>query len=388
MSTAALMELGATGDQDNNFIGNPEITFFKEETKRYTNFSQFCIETPFNKYNVADVPRSCNLVKDFCLCFTSNCKMNQNEIFNKIKSVYLEIGGQNIVQFSVYCLYIHLFMKNEEINTVPVYNEEGYIVYKYNIPINFTHFYIPLIALQYHNVKVRLKIQEIKEIPFNLIKKHPESKELDVLFQRLPRELIIKIYKYVIQFQNVFQTKIKMKLQTKCTFLDIEERRKFVQESHEFLTEDHQFTGTFKKEEGQTEFSTRLNFTHCVKYFAVFVSKSENEIDLSHNIDPIVKMRTVLNRHNGDYKDPLLLRITEPKKLIGKELPMGIYLISYALKPQEYQPSGVLNFSRIYNATLEIIFPPNSPEYYVSVTACSYNQLRVMNGMGGLFYAQ
>ena len=67
------------------------------------------------------------------------------------------------------------------------------------------------------------------------------------------------------------------------------------------------------------------------------------------------------------------------------------YLYSFALQPEEHQPSGTCNFSRIDNAVLELSVSTigNSPHpgQCVDIYAVNYNVLRVMSGMAGLAYS-
>jgi hypothetical protein len=69
----------------------------------------------------------------------------------------------------------------------------------------------------------------------------------------------------------------------------------------------------------------------------------------------------------------------------------GICVYSFALKPEEHQPSGTCNFSRIDKATLQLTVSPNTVRNgrtaQVRVYAVNYNVLRVMSGMGGLAYS-
>jgi hypothetical protein len=85
---------------------------------------------------------------------------------------------------------------------------------------------------------------------------------------------------------------------------------------------------------------------------------------------------------------------------------VGVNVYSFALKPEEHQPSGTCNFSRIDNAVLNLTLSPNtlkaatgrtvngttltagSPlSAQVRIYAVNYNVLRVMSGMGGLAYS-
>ena len=69
----------------------------------------------------------------------------------------------------------------------------------------------------------------------------------------------------------------------------------------------------------------------------------------------------------------------------------GINLYSFALRPEEHQPSGTCNFSRIDNATLQLVLSNATVEgtktAKVRVYATNYNVLRVMSGTGGLAYS-
>jgi hypothetical protein len=70
---------------------------------------------------------------------------------------------------------------------------------------------------------------------------------------------------------------------------------------------------------------------------------------------------------------------------------VGICVYSFALKPEEHQPSGTCNFSRIDKATLQLTVSVNTVRSgrtaQVRVYAVNYNVLRVMSGMGGLAYS-
>jgi hypothetical protein len=74
--------------------------------------------------------------------------------------------------------------------------------------------------------------------------------------------------------------------------------------------------------------------------------------------------------------------------------PINVY--SFAISPEEHQPSGTCNFSRIDNTTLVFdsvqstgagTFPSKSCPYYFRSYAVNYNIFRIMSGMGGLAYS-
>jgi hypothetical protein len=69
----------------------------------------------------------------------------------------------------------------------------------------------------------------------------------------------------------------------------------------------------------------------------------------------------------------------------------GVNVYSFALSPEQHQPSGTCNFSRIDNATLQLVLSNATVEgtktAKVRVYATNYNVLRIMSGMGGLAYS-
>ena len=69
----------------------------------------------------------------------------------------------------------------------------------------------------------------------------------------------------------------------------------------------------------------------------------------------------------------------------------GINVYSFALRPEEHQPSGTCNFSRIDNASIQMVVSANTVRAggmaNVRVYATNYNVLRIMSGMGGLAYS-
>ena len=67
----------------------------------------------------------------------------------------------------------------------------------------------------------------------------------------------------------------------------------------------------------------------------------------------------------------------------------SINVYSFALKPEEHQPSGTLNMSRIDTATLMVTAKPSANTSYqgINIYAVNYNVLRILSGMGGLAYS-
>jgi hypothetical protein len=108
--------------------------------------------------------------------------------------------------------------------------------------------------------------------------------------------------------------------------------------------------------------------------------------------NPVVTAKLQLNgqdrfsEREGSYFD-----LVQPYQHHTRAPDTGINVYSFALRPEEHQPSGSCNFSRIDNATLQLVLSSNtisdSKTAKVRVYATNYNVLRVMSGMGGLAYS-
>ena len=112
----------------------------------------------------------------------------------------------------------------------------------------------------------------------------------------------------------------------------------------------------------------------------------------------VEKAKLQLNGHDrfqerkGDY-----FNYVQPYQHHSQTPAVGINVYSFGLKPEEHQPSGTCNFSRIDNATLQLTVTANTlapkqcdatlQNAKVRVYATNYNVLRIMSGMGGLAYS-
>jgi len=85
---------------------------------------------------------------------------------------------------------------------------------------------------------------------------------------------------------------------------------------------------------------------------------------------------------NGNFQIYLPTSFTQ-----NQNLAQYIYTYSFALSPEEHQPSGTCNFSRIDNAVLQIDYTDKTAAKNLKVFAVNYNVLRIMSGMGGLAYS-
>jgi hypothetical protein len=108
--------------------------------------------------------------------------------------------------------------------------------------------------------------------------------------------------------------------------------------------------------------------------------------------NPVVTAKLQLNgqdrfsEREGSYFD-----VVQPFQHHTRAPDTGINLYSFALRPEEHQPSGSCNFSRIDNAVLQLVLSSgtvaSTSTAKVRVYALSYNVLRVMSGMAGIAYS-
>jgi len=375
-----LMQLVAYGAQDIYLTGNPQITFFKVVYRRHTNFAMEAIEQTWNGSSTTDgrctatISRNGDLVNRMYLQVKGTTAQHQdNPGASYITNVELEIGGQKIDKHSGHWMEVwaELTEPNPSGTVSADNNGDGTLFQKmaamggFNADIQGTadEFYIPLqfwfcrnpglalplIALQYHEVKVILTHTIVGK------------------FGASPSHSLFCDYIY----------------------LDTDERRRFAQVSHEYLIEQVQeqtiATGAGSKD---------LNFNHPVKELVWSLASSKVGATANTGVGA-GDFHLKLNGHDRfaarDYRYFTRTQVWQHHTGAGglnSFVATGtqndsIAVYSFALKPEEHQPSGTCNFSRIDNAQL------------VAATACTadtvfavnYNVLRIMSGMGGLAYS-
>jgi len=501
------MQLVAYGAQDVYLTGNPQITFWKVTYRRYTNFSMESIEQTFN--GQADFGRrvTCTISRNGDLAYRTYLQVTLPEISNTlanharwldfpghqlISQVELEIGGQRIDR--QYGDWMHIWTQL----TLSAEQTRGYnkmighttqLVYVTDpsyadvdgpcgadgapaqvcaprkalpettlyIPLQFWFcrspgLALPLIALQYHEVKINLDLRPIDECLWAVT---------DVADNGTAS----------VQATNAYaQSLVAASLYVDYVFLDTDERRRMAQNPHEYLIEQLQFTGD--ESVGSSSNKIKLNFNHPCKELVWVVQpdanvdycssfKSGNSLyhtlgaqpfnytdavdalpnsmaafnadaaDVISNtglfteanaavegaagapavsdaasfvlaetaldmhcwgLNPVVVAKLQLNgqdrfsEREGTYFDQV-----QPFQAHTRAPDTGINVYSFALRPEEHQPSGSCNFSRIDNATLQLVLSnatvSGQNTAKVRVYATNYNVLRVMSGMGGLAYS-
>jgi len=285
-----------------------------------------------------------------------------------IDSVEIEIGGQRIDKH--YGDWLAIW--NELSQTEGHWNGykqmvEGTTLY---IPLQFWFnrnpgLALPLIALQYHEVKLNIKFSPKVDVYDNLITPETDSTPA----YTMPVSLLADV-------GNMRSAS----LYVDYIYLDTDERRRFAQVSHEYLIEQLQFTGD---ESGSNKI--KMNFNHPVKEL-IWVEKN-NTTEIGTYTTTYDSAKIQLNGHERfSVRKPSYFQCVQPYQHHNRvPTNKGINVYSFALKPEEHQPSGTCNMSRIDNATLNL--DGVSKTSTIKVFAVNYNVLRVMSGMGGLAYS-
>jgi len=225
----------------------------------------------------------------------------------------------------------------------------------------------------------------------------------------------------IFQFQPCLQHD-KPELWCDYIYLDTDERRRFAQVSHEYLIEQLQLN-TFEVVSGENTMICNLHFNHPVKeliwvnlnsdYWGKFINEMPAESAFWSLCKPVSTHKECLLKLNGHdrfekrsmdhftrtqpyqhhtsfgldrFKVLNIITYGESQFLNPISDTIGVY--SFCLKPEEHQPSGTCNFSRIDTVQL-IITGDISVEFgsTLQVYAINYNVLRIMSGMGGLAYS-
>jgi len=538
-----LMQLVAYGAQDVYLTGNPQITFWKVSYRRYTNFAMESIEQTFN--GQADFGRrvTCTISRNGDLAYRTYLQVTLPEINQGMKGsganddgvyarwldfpgeqliaqVEVEIGGQRIDR--QYGDWMHIwnqltltseqqrgyyqmignttqltFLTDPSFNAVDGPCESGAptqvcaprnALPETTLYVPFQFWYcrnpglaLPLIALQYHEVKINLDIRPIDECLFAVgsLSCPSGSNKVTTAYN---------------------QSLVAASLYVDYVFLDTDERRRMAQNPHEYLIEQLQFTGD--ESVGSSSNKIKLNFNHPCKEL-IWVVQPDGNVDYCASLEcgqPLNKVlgaqpfnytdaidvlpnaihafggpdavaettQSYINDNmfndagavdltgasgdywseaNGQYTNPnfapdaaddfmnsgvsdagtfvlsetsidmhcwgenpvvtgklqlngqdrfseregTYFDLVQPYQHHTRNPDTGINVYSFALRPEEHQPSGSCNFSRIDNATLQLVLSNATVQgtrtAKVRVYATNYNVLRVMSGMGGLAYS-
>jgi hypothetical protein len=422
------MQLVAYGAQDVYLTGSPKVTFFQAVYKRHTNFAMENIEQVVNG-TAADgarlsvtVARNGDLIgemyleleADVAAVLSDNATASGEWVAERaVADIELTIGGQRIDKHyqKWWRLYSELYLdeakKAQYGKMASAATTDKNKVY---LPLIFFFnrnpgLYLPLIALQYHEVRLDITLSSAYSIYF-----------------------------------TTGSTKNAVKVWGNYVYLDTEERRRFAQKGHEYLIEQVQHTGVDTVDAATNGKQVRLSYNHPVKelvwcFSANGTSPEYNDMWDTSNADS-ANVTTVSNANvTRDSTNATVtsfstigapLMVANGNQWVSEEAnsggPMntfklilngqdrfkeqsgkyfnqvqpfyhhsgnpylGIYSYSFALKPEEHQPTGTCNFSRIDNAQVEVKTKGGS-KTSMHMFAVNYNVLRIQSGMGGLAFS-
>jgi hypothetical protein len=405
-----LMQLVAYGAQDIYLTGNPQITFFKVVYRRHTNFSMEHIQQTFkgtpaaSARVVATISRNGDLVHDCYLKVKPDGAILTTQLnpgHNIIDNIECEIGGQLIDRQYGHWMEAHAELtqnigarssEGNNWNAPSGHGDTNFVVAAgHSIPSNFqltagaggciidlahnAYFYVPLQFWFNRHVGLSLPLIALQYHEVNIIVTFTGS-----------------------AFTNVCNTNAP-ELWANYIYLDTDERRRFAQVSHEYLIEQIQLQ-EFSCSSSSSTF--KLNFNHPVKELIWWFGATAWGSN-----DPTSGSLGAATGYGADYANTILLKLNGHDRFAAQSIDyftryqpikyhtnyqcvslvldsIGVY--SFALKPEEHQPSGTCNFSRIDSSQL-IIEGGLAGTRTLYVYAVNYNVLRIMSGMGGLAYS-
>jgi hypothetical protein len=459
------MQLVAYGAQDVYLTGNPKVTFFQAVYKRHTNFAMELIQqttngSPSSSGRVSvTIARNGDLVGNMHIALqplspnggsttltSNNAAFDLNWVAERaIADIELTIGGQRIDKHyqAWWRLYSEVFLNETDKyawakmttqSNPQLASATPASPCKVFLPLLFFFnrnpgLYLPLIALQYHEVRLDFDLS--------------------------------------VYYTNYFGTTNAFEVWANYVYLDTEERRRFAQKGHEYLIEQVQHTGgdqltTGTSSEGAIQL-VRLSFNHPVKELVwcyinpagsaqaqlnsmwnfcsntANVNVTSNVLMLSasnnwmvpnttgvpviingagmslassgivpatgncywveegnpyysgaqgYEVGPLHLFKVILNGQDR-FKEQLGKYFNQIQPFYhhtGIPYP-GIYVYSFALQPEEHQPTGTCNFSRIDNAQVSVQLKSNITNTLQKLFAVNYNILRIQSGMGGLAFS-
>jgi hypothetical protein len=265
---------------------------------------------------------------------------------------------------------------------------------------------LPLIALQYHEVRINLQFNDLQNLCWDATP--AVTSDLHSVRTRVNAANLVAASLYVDYI-----------------YLDTDERRKFAQVSHEYLIETLQFTGAESINSSTNRL--KLNFNHPCKELVWVVQRdsfvscddtvinpwkgqqpfnysdwwdraslesgySVTRVEGMAGKNPVVTALIQLNGHDRfTVREGRYFNEVQPYQHHTNVPAVGINVYSFALSPEQHQPSGTCNLSRIDNTTLMLTVSNNAvgtaTSSSVRVYATNYNVLRVLSGMGGLAYS-
>jgi len=472
------MQLVAYGAQDIYLTGNPQITFFKVVYRRHTNFSMETIEQTISGIpssggnSTVTISRNGDLVYKI---YVTNDNTGVTDGSQMVSEVELEIGGQRIDRHYQEWMDVWNELSTPESKAIGLKSMQGAVsdqvasgVDMVQVPLQFWFcrnpgLALPLIALQYHEVKLKFTwgtstaaggtptckvwadyiyldtderrrfAQVSHEYLIEQLQKDSfpgDKKTFNLNFNHPVKELIwtsadTNVYvdaklvlnghdRFEPQEEEYFQLRQPYQYHTNIPGANVTYNNSAIllptgpidtgvrflsgacaptkaivaavgSAPSASITFDSLTTVIPEKGDMLDITFTNISTTDSRGPYSFIVTDRSAVDDPVITVSPSITELEIPDSYGVD--DELKIIITSRQKAHDPDvsnLTKKINVYSFALKPEEHQPSGTCNFSRIDNA--QLIFNTANGEAF-NIYAVNYNVLRIMSGMGGLAYS-
>lgn len=456
-----LLQLVATGKQDLFLTGNPQISFFKMVYRRHTNFAiesqpMYFDGTPnFGQRITCLIPRRGDLLGrvylDVVLPMIYDTAGNPLSYTNSvghalIQEITFEIGEQEIDRQTGEWMEIWTQLTtppgqrealNELIGRVETYTmsatnkiQPGYSTAQPPLPssdglhlliplqfyfCNNPGLYIPLIALQYSPIRINITLRPLQQLFWVPLPTPPASQQTQ-LTQGTACTTQVSCTSQITS----------MMLWGEYIYLDVDERRMFVSTTHEYVIEQVQYTPPHALTGSQNTATVSVEFNHPIKEFIFVVQRDVMEglnewfnysnlatgeetpaavLPYINSNAPAGRLDLISNatlqldgQDRFTTRNPQYFRLQQPyDHHTTTPVPSFIYNYCFALRPEDIQPTGTMNASRIDSIVWQIqmnnvLSNPTIPLWqqrgncHIVVYGHNYNVFRVINGFGGLLF--
>ena len=338
--SGGIAQLVAVGAQDAHLVGQPEVSFFRSNYRRHTNFAQTVERQVLQGVPTAGgistvrFERKGDLLGYCYIARRSPASYTKTAWTNQISKVELLIGGQVIDEqtshFSQHIAPVTMAQNYSKSGTARVVDGMKFYPLHFSFCENWQSA-IPLIALQYHDVELRITWNE------------PVATDYEVHAQYI--------------------------------YLDTDERTTLAGTPQNMI-----ITQTQRSIQSGTTIQ-EVNYNHPIKYLAAYkvndVGFKTSKIRLQINGTDVTDAKPV---------DPHYIACTKYYHTASSACDStdnNLFLYPFCLETSKHQPTGSLNFSRLDSSRFVI----DSNTFDADMYGVNYNILRVENGMGGLLYS-
>ena len=429
--TGGLIQLASVGSQNFFLNSNPLRTFFKEKVETHTHFSMESKTVIFNRNDtniientklICTVPRYGDLISDIYFCF--NLPDLYYNVANNVRPKWIrEVGlalidnisvtmGGGVVDrcygewLSIYnsltmpASKVHLYNKMignvvecfdpdilvNQIDTSQPFVKGRLVV----VPLSFWFTKnpgcaLPLISMQYEFVTITVELRPMLDVYLVNVQGQgyvrPQSGNNQHALNSFNTSAVSTNYVDIDPY-----------LEVNYVFLDDPERNRFVAESQDYLLEQ---LVRIEKVNVAGTMSLALTLQNPVKEM-VFVARDVrvqgtndwlNFTNVDDGSDIIQTVKIMFNGFERLSEKPIeYFKYMQVYKYHTSSPRDGIYVYSFSLRPEEFQPSGECNMSKINKVQMLVQIAPGLI-CDVVVYATNYNFLRVASGMAGVAFA-